>query len=69
MSYLWMAVSPDEYELPIAVEDTLGKLALKLKVSRSYLDQLFSKQKRGMSMNNAPFYIRKVEVNWEEDDE
>jgi hypothetical protein len=69
MSYLYMAVTPDEFELPIAVEDQMGKLARTLKMPRSYLDQLFSKQKKGLSMRNPPFYIRKVEVNWEEDDE
>lgn len=69
MSHLYMAVTPDEYELPIAVEETMGQLARTLKMSRSYLDQLFAKQKRGMSMRNPPFYIRKVEVNMEEDDE
>lgn len=28
--YLYMAVTPDEYELPIAVEDSVSKLAARL---------------------------------------
>lgn len=69
MSYLYMAVTPDEYELPIAVEDQMGKLARTLRMPRSYLDQLLSKQKRGLSLRNPPFRLYKVEVDWEEDDE
>jgi len=30
--HVFMAVTPDKYELPIAVEDTAGKLARTLKV-------------------------------------
>ena len=27
MEYIWLAVTPDEYELPIAVADSAGSLA------------------------------------------
>ena len=35
MKYIWMAVTPDKYELPIAVEDSARKLADLLGVSES----------------------------------
>lgn len=33
--YIWMAVTPDEYELPIALEDSSAKLAELLGISAS----------------------------------
>ena len=33
--YIWMAVTPDEYELPIALEDSARKLADLIGVSES----------------------------------
>ena len=33
--YLWLAVTADEYELPLAVEDTAAALARRLGVSEN----------------------------------
>ncbi len=35
LRYLWLAVTPDEYELPIYIEDTAKKLGEKLGVTES----------------------------------
>lgn len=45
---IWMAVTTDEYELPIAVEDTAGKLAKKMKVTQSTISCMESRHRRGM---------------------
>lgn len=41
---LWIAVSPDKYELPFAVEETTGKLAKKMKTTKN---NIVSKKFRG----------------------
>ncbi|WP_461206882.1 hypothetical protein [Clostridium sp. DL1XJH146] len=35
MKYLWLAVTPDKYELPLLVEDSATKLGMKLGIGRS----------------------------------
>ena len=40
---LWVAVSPDEIELPLAVEESATKLATKMKTTRS---NILSKKSR-----------------------
>lgn len=41
---LWMAVSPDIFELPLAVEETADKLAKKMKTTKN---NIVSKKCRG----------------------
>lgn len=45
---LWMLVSSDEYELPIAVADSAGQLARLLKVDKQTIqNQVCSARRRG----------------------
>lgn len=45
-SYLWMAVTADEYELPICVADTSRELARMLGISRESMMQMKSRQSK-----------------------
>ena len=44
---LYMAVTPDEYELPVMIEETPSKLASKCGVSRDAVPNAISRRKRG----------------------
>lgn len=56
--YLWMKVSEDEYELPVAVEDTSVKLAQKMGVSAEWV--------RASARNDR--YYKKIKIEDNEDD-
>ncbi|MBU3131570.1 hypothetical protein KPL40_03825 [Clostridium gasigenes] len=47
MKYLWLAVSPDKYELPMVVEDSAKKLARRLNVSSNVVSSSISKNLSG----------------------
>lgn len=49
MKYLWMAVTPDEYEFPIYIEDTAEKLGNKLGIKTSTVVASISRKKPGTS--------------------
>lgn len=47
--YLWMAVTADEYELPLAVEDTAVKLGALLGLAKHTVSENISKGRTGKS--------------------
>ena len=70
--YLWLAVTADEYELPLAVEDTAAALARRLGVSEDTVRVMESrgKNERYRRTKKGPipgfgtrYKIRKVEVD------
>ena len=69
--YLWMAVTADEYELPLVIEDTAAALARRLGVSEDTVrvieyrgkNEIYSRTNRGpMPGFGTRYKVRKVEV-------
>lgn len=74
--YLWMAVTADEYELPLAVEDTAAALARRLGVSENTVrtveyrgkNERYRRTKKGpMPGFGTRYKVRKVEVEHNEE--
>lgn len=65
IKYLWLAVTPDEYEFPILIEDTAQKLAKKLNVTTS---TIICSVTRNQSGRNSGRKIVKVEFEEERND-
>lgn len=70
--YLWLAVTADEYELPLAVENTAAELARRLGVSEDTVrvmeyrgkNERYRRTKKGPIPGFGTRYkIRKVEVD------
>lgn len=70
--YLWLAVTADEYELPLAIEDTAAALARRLGVSENTVrvmeyrgkNERYRRTKKGpMPGFGTRYKIRKVEVD------
>lgn len=70
--YFWLAVTADEYELPLAVEDTAAALARRLGVSENTVrtmeyrgkNERYRRTKKGPIPGFGTRYkIRKVEVD------
>ena len=70
--YLWLAVTADEYELPLAVEDTAAALARRLGVSEDTVrvmeyrgkNERYRRTKKGpMPGFGTRYKVRKVEVD------
>lgn len=70
--YLWMAVTADEYELPLVVEDTAAALARRLGVSENTVrtveyrgkNERYRRTKKGpMPGFGTRYKVRKVEVD------
>ena len=70
--YFWLAVTADEYELPLAVEDTAAALARRLGVSEDTVrvmeyrgkNERYRRTKKGpMSGFGTRYKVRKVEVD------
>ena len=70
--YLWLAVTADEYELPLAVEDTAAELARRLGVSEDTVrvmeyrgkNERYRRTKKGpMPGFGVRYKVRKVEVD------
>ena len=70
--YLWMAVTADEYELPLAVEDTAAALARRLGVSENTVraveyrgkNEMYRRTRKGpMPGFGTRYKVRKVEVD------
>jgi hypothetical protein len=47
MKNLWLAVTPDEYELPICVEDTAQELANRFGVKKNTIESIVCKGRSG----------------------
>jgi hypothetical protein len=69
--YLWLAVTADEYELPLAVEDTAAALARRLGVSEDTVrvmeyrgkNERYRRTKKGpMPGFGVRYKVRKVEA-------
>lgn len=70
--YLWMAVTADEYELPLVIEDTAAALARRLGVSENTVrtveyrgkNERYRKTRKGpMPGFGTRYKVRKVEVD------
>lgn len=70
--YFWLAVTADEYELPLAVEDTAAALARRLGVSEDTVrvmeyrgkNDRYRRTKKGpMPGFGTRYKVRKVEVD------
>lgn len=70
--YFWLAVTADEYELPLAVEDTAAVLARRLGVSEDTVrvmeyrgkNERYRRTKKGpMPGFGTRYKVRKVEVD------
>ena len=70
--YLWLAVTANEYELPLAVEDTAAALARRLGVSENTVrtmeyrgkNERYRRTRKGpMPGFGTRYKIRKVEVD------
>ena len=70
--YLWMAVTADEYKLPLIVEDTAAALARRLGVSENTVrtveyrgkNERYRRTKKGpMPGFGTRYKVRKVEVD------
>lgn len=59
-SFLWLAVTPDELELPIAVADTAVELASRFGKKPNDISSAWHKK---LSGKNLGFKVVKVEVN------
>lgn len=69
--YLWMAVTADEYELPLAVEDTAAALARRLGISEDTVrvmeyrgkNERYRRTRKGpMPGFGVRYKVRKVEA-------
>ena len=70
--YLWLAVTADEYELPLVVEDTAAALARRLGISEDTVRvmEYHGKNEKYRRMRKGPmpgfgtrYKVRKVEVD------
>lgn len=70
--YLWLAVTADEYELPLVIEDTAAALARRLGVSENTVrtveyrgkKERYRKTRKGpMPGFGTRYKVRKVEVD------
>lgn len=57
--FLWLAVTPDEFEFPIYIEDSASKLANKLGITTSTVISSIVKNRSG---KNSGRKIIKVEI-------
>lgn len=57
---LWLAVTPDEYELPIAVADTAKELSHMLGMKSHAVTELYHKHNKGVYKRYEKYKIVKV---------
>lgn len=60
--YLWMAVTPDEYELPIAVADSGMELNRMLGLKGNVVHKLLCWTKQGKIKKHYKYKIVKVKI-------
>ena len=60
--FLWMAVTPDEYELPIAVADTTRELSKMLGLKGNFIPKMYCLHKKGVYKDWSWYKIVKVEL-------
>lgn len=57
---LWMAVTPDEYELPMAVADTAKELSHMLGLKSNTVKHLYYKHNKGEYKKHTKYKIVKI---------
>ena len=57
---LWLAVTPDKYELPIAVADTAKELSIMLGLRSHTITELYHQHNKGILSNYVKYKIVKV---------
>ena len=76
MKELWMAVTADKYELPLAVEETSTALAKAMKTNKNAIYANMSRYRRGVVKGSTrgrkshfgeKYFVVKVEESAEED--
>jgi len=60
--FLWMAVTPDELELPMAVADTARELTAMLGLKGNMVAKMYCMTNQGKIKNHYKYKIVKVEV-------
>lgn len=60
---LWLAVTPDQYELPIAVADTAEQLSKLLGLKGNYVPKMYCMHKKGVFKEWKNYKIIKLEVS------
>lgn len=60
--YLWMAVTPDEYELPIAVADAAMELGRMLGMKGNLVSKKYCEHNSGKTKRWRKYKIIKIEV-------
>ena len=66
---LYMAVTPDEYELPMEIAETPSELARKVGVHRSSVSNAISRRKRGCQSRKSQKMTKYWYVTVEVEDE
>ena len=59
---LWLAVTADRFELPLAVEDSAVELAMRMGVSRRNIYKKLSDEQRGRILEG--YAVRKVDEDY-----
>lgn len=60
--YLWLAVTPDELELPVAVADTAMELGRMLGMKGNMVSKLYCEHNKGMYHKWTKYKIVKLKV-------
>lgn len=60
--YLWMAVTPDKYELPIAVADTARELSRMLGSNNNLVSKQYCQHNKNKSKKWTKYKIVKIKV-------
>lgn len=60
--YLWLAVTPDKYELPIAVADTAAELGRMLGKNGNFISKMYSCHNKGKHKKWTKYKIIKLKI-------
>lgn len=61
-NFLWVAVTPDELELPIAVADTARELTAMLGLKGNMVSKIYCLHKKGTFKNSYKYKIYKIKI-------